>query len=54
VPVFRDPIFVGGTQRSGTHATVGLIGAHDAVAHLPREMKFHAHRRALEAAGLRE
>src|SRR5215211_7503455 len=24
----RDPIFVGGTQRSGTHATAGLIGAH--------------------------
>jgi Sulfotransferase family len=39
----KDPIFVGGTQRSGTHATAGLIGAHRAAAHLPREMKFHAH-----------
>lgn len=39
----EDPIFVGGTQRSGTHATAGLIGAHPRVAHLPREMKFHAH-----------
>lgn len=36
----KDPIFVGGTQRSGTHATARLIGAHRAVAHLPREMKF--------------
>lgn len=43
----RDPIFVGGTQRSGTHATAGLIGAHGAVAHLPREMKFHAHQLGL-------
>ena len=42
-----DPIFVGGTQRSGTHATAGLIGAHRAVAHLPREMKFHAHQLGL-------
>jgi Sulfotransferase family len=43
----HDPIFVGGTQRSGTHATAGLIGAHRAVAHLPREMKFHAHQLGL-------
>ena len=43
----NDPIFVGGTQRSGTHATAGLIGAHGAVAHLPREMKFHAHQLGL-------
>lgn len=43
MPEIRDPIFVGGTQRSGTHATAGLIGAHREVAHLPREMKFHAH-----------
>jgi len=43
----KDPIFVGGTQRSGTHATAGLIGAHHAVAHLPREMKFHAHQLGL-------
>ena len=43
----RDPIFVGGTQRSGTHATAGLIGAHRTVAHLPREMKFHAHQLGL-------
>jgi hypothetical protein len=43
----RDPIFVGGTQRSGTHATAGLIGAHGAVAPLPREMKFHAHQHGL-------
>ena len=42
-----DPIFVGGTQRSGTHATAGLIGAHRAVAHVPREMKFHAHQLGL-------
>jgi Sulfotransferase family len=42
-----DPIFVGGTQRSGTHATAGLIGAHRALAHLPREMKFHAHQLGL-------
>jgi hypothetical protein len=47
VPEIRDPIFVGGTQRSGTHATAGLIGAHRAVAHLPREMKFHAHQLGL-------
>ena len=45
--VTSDPIFVGGTQRSGTHATAGLIGAHDAVANLPREMKFHAHQLGL-------
>jgi Sulfotransferase family len=45
----RDPIFVGGTQRSGTHATAGLIGAHGAVAHLPRELKFHAHQLGLPA-----
>src|SRR5215211_2280687 len=45
----RDPIFVGGTQRSGTHATAGLIGAHHDVAHLPREMKFHAHQLGLPA-----
>jgi hypothetical protein len=44
VSVIRDPIFVGGTQRSGTHATAGVIGAHEVVAHLPREMKLHAHR----------
>ena len=43
----KDPIFVGGTQRSGTHATAGLIGAHGAVANLPREMKFHAHQLGL-------
>ena len=43
----QDPIFVGGTQRSGTHATAGLIGAHRAVADLPREMKFHAHQLGL-------
>jgi hypothetical protein len=43
----EDPIFVGGTQRSGTHATAGLIGAHAEVAHLPREMKFHAHQLGL-------
>jgi hypothetical protein len=42
-----NPIFVGGTQRSGTHATAGLIGAHGAVANLPREMKFHAHQLGL-------
>lgn len=47
MPEIRDPIFVGGTQRSGTHATAGLIGAHDAVAHVPREMKFHAHQLGL-------
>jgi hypothetical protein len=47
VPPITDPIFVGGTQRSGTHATAGLIGAHRAVAHLPREMKFHAHQLGL-------
>lgn len=47
MPEIRDPIFVGGTQRSGTHATAGLIGAHRAVAHLPREMKFHAHQLGL-------
>jgi Sulfotransferase family len=45
----RDPIFVGGTQRSGTHATAGLLGAHRDVAHLPREMKFHAHQLGLPA-----
>jgi Sulfotransferase family len=45
--VASDPIFVGGTQRSGTHATAGLIGAHREVAHLPREMKFHAHQLGL-------
>jgi len=45
----EDPIFVGGTQRSGTHATAGLIGAHAKVAHLPREMKFHAHQLGLPA-----
>jgi hypothetical protein len=45
--VSGDPIFVGGTQRSGTHATAGLIGAHGAVANLPREMKFHAHQLGL-------
>ena len=49
MPEIRDPIFVGGTQRSGTHATAGLIGAHRAVAHLPREMKFHAHQLGLPA-----
>jgi hypothetical protein len=43
----EDPIFVGGTQRSGTHAAAGLIGAHREVARLPREMKFHAHQRGL-------
>ena len=43
----KNPIFVGGTQRSGTHATAGLIGAHGAVASLPREMKFHAHQLGL-------
>ncbi len=42
-----DPIFVGGTQRSGTHATAGLIGTHPEVAHLSREMKFHAHQLGL-------
>jgi len=47
VPEIRDPVFVGGTQRSGTHATAGLIGGHRAVAHLPREMKFHAHQLGL-------
>jgi len=47
VPVIRYPIFVGGTQRSGTHATAGLIGAHEVVARLPREMKFHVHRLGL-------
>jgi hypothetical protein len=47
VSAIQDPIFVGGTQRSGTHATAGLIGAHRAVAHLPREMKFHAHQLGL-------
>jgi hypothetical protein len=47
VAEIHDPIFVGGTQRSGTHATAGLIGAHRAVAHVPREMKFHAHQLGL-------
>jgi Sulfotransferase family len=47
VSAIQEPIFVGGTQRSGTHATAGLIGAHRAVADLPREMKFHAHQLGL-------
>ena len=35
-------IFVGGVQRSGTHALAALIGAHSRFAAIPRELAFHA------------
>ncbi len=35
------PVFVGGTGRSGTTITARLIGAHEAAALIPIEMRFH-------------
>ncbi len=37
-----DPMFVGGTSRSGTHAMAKLVGAHPAYRYVYREVRFHA------------
>lgn len=36
------PIFVGGAQRSGTHAVAALLGAHPWCGHVTHELLFHA------------
>lgn len=40
--VTGDPIFVGGTGRSGTHAVGALLGRHPRLAYIPREVRFHS------------
>lgn len=39
-----DPVFVGGTGRSGTHAMARLLGKHPAFYYFRREMRFHTDR----------
>ena len=38
-----DPVFVGGTGRSGTTIVAQLIGKHSQYAYIPVEVSFHAH-----------
>jgi sulfotransferase family protein len=42
-----DPVFVGGTPRTGTTLTARMVGAHSSIAHLSRETVFHAHAKGL-------
>ena len=37
-----DPVFVGGTGRSGTHAGAQLVGAHPCYRYINREVRFHS------------
>ena len=37
-----DPVFVGGTGRSGTHAAAQLVGSHSCYRYINREVRFHA------------
>ena len=38
----RGPLFIGGVQRSGTHALAHLVSHHSQYAMIPRELVFHA------------
>jgi sulfotransferase family protein len=37
-----DPLFVGGTGRSGTHALARVLGCHSSFQSIPFEVKFHS------------
>ncbi|MBA2763230.1 MAG: sulfotransferase [Thermoleophilaceae bacterium] len=41
-PGAPDPMFVGGTSRSGTHAMARLVGEHSRFRYIYREVRFHA------------
>lgn len=43
-PGAADPVFVGGTGRSGTHVMARLLGKHSAYYYFRREMRFHTDR----------
>lgn len=42
-----DPLFVGGTGRSGTHAVAKLLGRHSRYHYVSRELRFHTDRGGL-------
>jgi hypothetical protein len=42
-----EPVFVGGTGRSGTHALARLLGRHSRYADVPIEARFHCNKRGL-------
>ncbi len=42
-----EPIFIGGTGRSGTHALARLLGRHSQLADVPIEARFHCNKRGL-------
>ncbi len=42
-----DLIFIGGTGRSGTHATARLLGHHSRFADVPIEARFHCNKRGM-------
>ena len=43
----RQPVFIGGTGRSGTHAVARLLGRHSHLADVPIEARFHCNKRGL-------
>ena len=43
-PGAANPVFVGGTGRSGTHAMARLLGKHSLLYYFRREMRFHTDR----------
>jgi sulfotransferase family protein len=42
-----DPLFIGGTGRSGTHAAARILGKHSYYRSIPVEIRFHADPRGL-------
>jgi hypothetical protein len=42
-----EPVFIGGTGRSGTHAVARLLGRHSTLADVPIEARFHCNKRGL-------
>lgn len=42
-----DPVFIGGTGRSGTHAGAQLVGSHSCYRYINREVRFHTDRGGL-------
>ncbi len=42
-----EPVFIGGTGRSGTHALARLLGSNSQLADVPIEARFHCNKRGL-------
>jgi hypothetical protein len=42
-----DPVFIGGTGRSGTHVLARLLGRHPRFAGIPIEARFHCNKRGM-------